>query len=469
MVNQEICNSMHMTTTSTQKVDPTHSYRCPYRGPGESTTSPGFYDIGVDMLVDISESGCPYTPAPSCNATTGCVGIGDPTSMGVAGSNGLVYYDRNAGSCYMHNGAAWSSFNTAVLTAAIANKTNTALNAPLVNISQARAASICSLRTTTKAVAPLTGLTLPAANFSLPTKKEFTAYAAAPFAMADPLITDLEQGFSLNVQSRCNSSSANGIDTAFSDSNIPSTSFIYSLPGSASSGIRSIYTGSVPWGNNFSTEACSSRYGVQDVFGNVAEWVSDKMTCNGAGVTAFICKMNAGTSLGNYDFDTVGASGKKYGFDFLTGPYNDASGDSLTGAGDSFLTQWDFRDELYGAGKFSFPVGMPINTDIATASASVLSGSAALNFLLDIGPTAGITASQLHEDGIIVNGAAVNAGATKMGSFAVGGSYLSGNLSGRYSSELVPDAIVRPDVGFRCFIPVDKGNFPVDPLHTYSY
>lgn len=556
MMNQEICNSMHKDTMTTEKVDPTRNYRCPYRGPGEGTgASAGHYDIGKDMLVDISETSCPYSPAPECTAS-GCIGIGTPAALALTATSGSVYYDRNAGSCWYNNAGTWVDSNSGAGALLIATKNlGTALNPPLVNITKANAELVCNNRSTASAVSALALANAADADanaptvHSLPSKKEYIAYSAAPYAMTDSLVTDLEQGFSLNVQSRCNSSNANGIDSAFTDSNIPSTSFIYSLPGTASSGIRSLYTGSVPWGSNLSTESCSSRYGVQDVFGNVGEWVKDSMSCaiyqnstlnggidavtttvvvvstagfaatniiaidseyltitsvdsatqltvtraSGATIAAahltaspvllvnnnnFVCTTVTGTTvastdLGRYNFATGlydNAATTQYAFDLLSGPYNDVNASSTATIGDGFLTEWDFRDELFGAGKFNFPMGMPMNVDIASTS---LSASPAIAYLLDIGPTAGITTAQLHEDGIIVNGDLVNDKATnttQTGSFVQGGSYLSGNRSGRYSSELVPDTMIGPDIGFRCYIPIDTLNFPSDPLrHTYSY
>lgn len=478
MVNQEVCNSMHMTTSTTNKVDPTHNYRCPYKGPGEGTgANVGYYDIGKDMLVDISESGCPFTKAPACTAS-GCIGIGAPTGGGLnisAAAAGNIFYDRNSGSCYLANSTAagdWTTFNSAALGASNIAKSNTALNPPLTNISMSQASSICQLRSTATPLANLGiangGTSNPVANALLPSKKEYIAYSAAPTSLSDSLITDLEQGYSLNVQSRCNSTNANGIDVAFTDSTIPSTSYIFSLPGTASSSIRSIYTGSVPWGMNFSTESCSSRYGVQDIYGNVAEWVLDTMSCPNA--ANFVCSMTSSTDLGNYNFTaedySAGVATDHYRFDLSTGPFAD-DGSGAPSAGDSYLTEWDFKDELFNAGKFNFPMGMPINVDIGTA----FSGKTFLNYLLDVGLTSGLTPNQLHEDGIIVNGAVINATAGKTGSFAQGGSYLSGNRAGRYTSELVPDSVTnRPDVGFRCYIPIDKGDYPVDSgRHTYSY
>lgn len=115
-------------------------------------------------------------------------------------------------------------------------------------------------------------------------------------------------------------------------------------------------------------------------------------------------------------------------------------------------------------------MGMPMYDGIASTA---LSTSPAIPFLLQINYTAGITKEQLHEDGIIVNGANVNdivSNPTQTGSFAQGGSYLSGNRAGRFSSELVPDSQVRPDIGFRCYFPIDPTNIPADTgFHSYSY
>jgi len=462
MANQEVCNSMLMTTTTSNKVDPTHNYRCPYKGPGESS---GYYDIGKDMLVDISEVGCPYTPAPACSSN-GCIGIGAPT---MTASEKDIYYDRSSGKCYINAGSNdWDVYDLSGFISSASSKTNTALNPPLSYIKQSTAQLVCEARDTSLAAGGT--LTLGDHIATLPTKKEFIAYAASPIGMSDSNITELEKGESLNIQSRCNSTNANGLESAYTDSTIPSTSFIYSIPGTSASTIRSIYTGSIPWVNNYGTEACSSRYGIQDVYGNVAEWVQDKMTC----YKNKTCSANSGTDLGNYNFYTSSnALTYIYGFDKLTGPYNDTNADGAVGFGDLHLTNWDFRDELYGAGKFSFPLGMPINVDIASAGLGNLANSAALPFLLDIGPTSGITASHLHEDGIIVNGDAVFAdpeGPGSQGSFAQGGSYLSGNRSGRYSSELVPDSISGPDLGFRCYIPIVPANYTeTDGRHLYSY
>jgi hypothetical protein len=462
MVNQEVCNSMHMTTATSNKVDPSHNYRCPYVGPGDvqdATDLKYYYDIGKDMLVDISESGCPYSPAPACDAVDGCTGIGSPDGSITAAANS-IYYDRNTGSCYINqNGmTTWKDYNSAgaTITTATPDLTNTSLNPPLVNITEPRAAAVCGARqigsTYHSALSgPITVAT--AAPLSLPTKLEYIAYSAAPLGMSDSLITDMEQGFSLNAQSRCNSSNANGLSSYYTDSNVPSTSFSYTIPGTASSGIRSLYTGSIPWASSYSTETCSSRYGLQDVYGNVAEWVQDRMTCND-GTADSACNGDAGI-LGSYKFNNNASN--PYGFNLSTGPYNDASPSVGLGPGDGFLTFWPYRNETFNSTLFSFPIGMPIASSMPTTYPEFAS-------ILAIGFTNGITTAQLHEDGIIIN-----ATANEIGHFAQGGSYLSGNYSGRYTSEFIDDAgSGRPDVGFRCYFPVDPKNYPTDSFHPYT-
>jgi hypothetical protein len=346
--------------------------------------------------------------------------------------------------------------------------------------------------------------------------------------------------------------------------------------------------------------------------------VKDSMTCNPANLTtpgsSFVCNASATTAMG-YVFGTVTGSGTPgtlagYGFDGLTGPFYDKNSVTIgPDVSDDFMTEWNFVDRLFNAGYFSFPLGLPINTDIAT---KVTYPSLTLTpTLLDIG--SGITSFQLHGDGMVVNAgnffysagvasqtgititgvgtswtAAMNgltfvfadgtsagvitfvsattltvpiAAATPVaaqkyrvvaagtayqtlttitgvgttawtadmvgqtfvfadgtsagtitaftsatsltvsnsqtvasvaapigysltspgffavagvnpGYFAVGGSYLSGLRSGRFTTELIPaSASNRKDVGFRCVVPVLKGNYNMssDSIHAYPY
>ena len=463
IVNQEICNGMNITNTTTPySIDQTNNFRCPYIGPGDNA---GYYDYGKDLLVDTQEVGCPYGVAPKCTAN-GCVGIGAPVLTSPFVDNVVaddLYYDRGAGTCYRYSTgpSAWTAMESATVSGALANLLRSALNAPLVNLTEAKAATICSVRP----VPTGTELTFTATNANLPSKKDFMAYASQKINVTDPEITEMEKGFSLNIQSRCNGSSASGLETAFTDSNIPSTSFIYSLPGTYSSGIRSLYTGSIPWSSNKGTEACVSRFGIQDLYGNVAEWTTDKMDCT----TGYGCISTGASSYGAYDFDPT-AGTNTYGFDLKTGPYIDANNSGDTLGVDAYLTNWVFEEEMFTAAKFSFPTALPISDNIVSLSPIGYSTSPALPWILDIGPSNGITTNKLHSDGIVVNGAAVNADTTsKIGTFAVGGSYLSGNLAGRYSSELVPYSVKRPDLGLRCIVPIAPSDYTADPNHSYPY
>lgn len=490
MANQEVCNSMNMTTTTPapNRVDPTKNYRCPYKGPGDTLISgTRYYDIGKDMLVDMQEMGCPYSAAPTCGTGNGCVGITDPDiAVVVAVADGSIYYNRNSGSCFIRDSGAWVTFQSAskVATAPLTAPTSlvglagarlqSALNPPIVNITAAQAAATCATRPAPAFSWPVVTAGVPylaLQNAVLPEKKEYIAFSGHPKDITDSIITDTEQGFSLNVQSRCNSSSASGIDNAYTDSVIPSTSFIYSIPGTASSGIRSLYTGSIPWVNSKSTEACVSRYGIQDLYGNVKEWVRDRMNCNGSGAppgTAYTCNALSGTDL-FYDMYNVWGGLNYYGYDLTTGPFNDADANLIPSGTDGYLTQWLFSEQLFGAGKFSLPLALPIHSDIDDSETAGV-GALLYNSLLDIGP--GISTNRLHDDAIIINSeAVVNGGG--VGAIAVGGSYLSGTAAGRFTSELIPQNSVSVDTGFRCMIPIESttgsSKYPGDGAHTYPY
>lgn len=490
-VNQEICNKMNMTTTTTNKVDPTHNYRCPYIGPGGAAG--GYYDYGQDLLVDISEMGCPYTDAataPDCGIN-GCIGIGDPNTLpdinaipGLNAPGQSVFYDRFTGICYRNSAVSTSSGRAWLRYTGSADlpSANSALNPPLTNITEEEAAATCAAR-------PQIQLYQTPTSAILPEKKDYMAYSTPPAAVAasDSQIATLELGAALDVQSGCNGSNAGGL-VGFTDANIPSSSYMYSLPGTASSGIKSIITGSVPLVGNFAaTESCTSRYGVQDVYGNVAEWVRDYMTCYDGAYPAggpdtfypYTCAASNTTDMGNYNFGTIAFSGTPgalgtYGFDDVTGPFYDKNPSILSVTGpdetDDYMTEWNFTERLYNAGKFSFPLGLPVHTDIAARI-----NFTAIPTLLDIG--SGITNEKLHGDGIIANGLKVVnpdnlplSPESGIGYFAVGGSYLSLARSGRFTMELIERGqLDRKDVGFRCVVPVINGIYQIDAKHHYSY
>ena len=82
---------------------------------------------------------------------------------------------------------------------------------------------------------------------------------------SDSEINTLETGLSLNSSSKCNSSDASGLDDGYTDTESPGVNYGFSMPGTYSSQIRSVQTGSAV------TENCKSVFGIQDAVGNVSE------------------------------------------------------------------------------------------------------------------------------------------------------------------------------------------------------
>lgn len=427
MVNQEICSQMGKTIQN-ELVDPEENFRCEYAGPGATDVAGTFYyDIGRDLFVDIAEAGCSFSTNATAISTcgpNGCIGVGAPAFA--APPDDLIYYDRSSGSCYRALGGIWDVVETTGLNAALANSTQSVLLPPLVNVTQSRASAICSARSDIS-VASVDGVNT-APVYSLPSRLEQMAYSAQPVELTDSEVEQIERGLSLNTSSKCNSTSASGVSDGYTSGQIPPSSFYYSIPGTSTSGIRSVATGSTVMGNFQSTQSCVSRYGIQDVYGNVSEWVQERMSC-----AANEC---IGTTA---NFSLVGMSGvypeSEYRFDGVIGPCRDINADGVC---DPSLTSWLIQDKNFSANFLSFPMGLPIHRDFVfdfpTDSISINS--------LEIGPTSGITNSKLKRDSFIINASGVENAAPNNGSFAVGGGYLSGDAAGRFSFELIPNVAV---------------------------
>ena len=144
---------------------------------------------------------------------------------------------------------------------------------------------------------------------------------------------------------------------------------MYSIPGSESSNIRSVYTGSIEVGESDLTHQCISRYGVQDMVGNVKEWVTDQMVCESSNICTGITATNAASfgvtqidasNSGMYTTDTIFGT---YKLDGVRGPCNDTDLDGDCDSSDSQLDGWALADESYYAGSFTFPLGLPIRYD----------------------------------------------------------------------------------------------------------
>lgn len=455
--------------------DKTNENRCPYVGPGD--IAPGYYDVGEDLIVDRFEAGCAYTQG-TCTTTDGnCVGDGIP---GVSGFNPnnidtTIYYSRANGRCYRRTAGVWEDFETRNTPGDfVADYFNTELP-PLVYVNQAQATSFCTAAGAQPAVIGLSA----APTRALPTRKQQMAYSQWDTqSLNDTTISSLETGLSLNTTAKCNSSSASGL-TGYSDTETPDSSSAYSLPGTNSSGIRSVATGATQ------TSACQSFAGVQDAVGNVAEWIQEQFDCTAGvaeceGIGASFSTAVAGSFISN-------GTGKRYGVfqgvdvagTYYFGSTGDAT-DSPVPIGpcnniDALddcelpLNSWTFESRDMEAGRFFIPMGLPVNRDYndnltdpinlpvyptghpqAGQSVGTITSWAKV-----IGQSSGITNNQLHGDSLNFN--MTNVIGTTAG-MVTGGGYTDGSGGGLYRFELQPNTQTAVNIGFRCVAPV-SGTF----------
>jgi hypothetical protein len=289
MINKRICALMNLSS------DSTNNYRCEYKGPGDITDGgTQYYDYGRDILVDRFEAGCPFSSAPNCPGTfdNSCIGVSDPTTAGITPTANLIYYSRGEGKCYMANGAAWSEFDSSVFPNYFTNvepdttnltsdpqfdsntdkKYHRASLPPLTNINQEDANAFCRGLEDIQD-SELLGIQNDLSH-KLPSRKDQIAYSLwDDDSLTDNQIATTETGLSLNSSSKCNSSGASGLEDGYVDFDKPDSNDFYSLPGTSSSDIRSIVTGSNE------TASCTSAFGVQDAVGNVAEWTTNGFNC----------------------------------------------------------------------------------------------------------------------------------------------------------------------------------------------
>jgi hypothetical protein len=95
-------------------------------------------------------------------------------------------------------------------------------------------------------------------------------------------------------------------------------------------------------GSKEATAACKSRYGIQDMVGNVDEYVSDQLNnCSFKGPTC----VGVTSSLDPGNTDMAG-----FPFDDITAPGH-------------HLIPWYIKDKTYDANYFSVPLGIPMKTD----------------------------------------------------------------------------------------------------------
>jgi hypothetical protein len=99
-------------------------------------------------------------------------------------------------------------------------------------------------------------------------RKEFIAASAWDDNLTATSINNRESGFNLSTNNNCNTMSGSGL--TYSNGALPTTGNEDTLPANSFSSIRTIRTGSQV------TKNCSSRFGIQDLIGNVREWNLEK-------------------------------------------------------------------------------------------------------------------------------------------------------------------------------------------------
>jgi hypothetical protein len=358
------------------------------------------------------EQGCNYTYSSSgnkCGSANGCIGVFSNPHTNVAGNAGDVYYSRRVGGCYINTSAGAGGTWTSLSTTTAANRRTMTSNAPglapVVYIPQDQAADICANQT-------VPGI---AGTKRLLRRKEMIAVAAWDPSLIDASINTIENGVNLDSTGHCNSNygspqgtSGVAITGAMAYSNAAYPAELDTLPsclndvcsGAGSSVFRGVRTGSIV------TKNCVSKYGAQDLVGNVWEFHSDQINCTGAACTGVAAAANTVDST-NDDFAGVA-------FDNTQAP---------TGVND--FSNW---------GRVQFPLGIPIANAGFTGDGMVTR-----------------TSAQLHSDLYRVNtGAAVRTGRS-------GGSWFDGADAGRFELNFNYDTSSSSgqDIGFRCSITAD--------------
>ena len=341
IVNVTMCNKLNdsASTGVVSYFDSTMgTYTCTYEGIGDNEN--GKYDIGSDLIVDRFEAGCSYTKSPdplySCSndsnqvANDGsCIGTVDPTAdvagnpVYVATAGAQIYYNRTTGTCYRLTSSTniWTEIDSLPNFTNIVDKHTYSQLPPIVNISQDKANSFCNATSSDPILGlcpadergagdPATIVPIAVAgrvyldtnstmcytyngaawvNYrsgptsKLPTRKEQIAYSEWDYSLiSTSTVNNREQGLSLNSTSKCNSTFASGLESFYTDSVSPIFSSIFTLPGTLSSNIRSVMTGSEK------TNLCTSKFGLQDTIGNVSEWSSDRMYCSNFSCTGTV-------------------------------------------------------------------------------------------------------------------------------------------------------------------------------------
>jgi len=266
MVNLGACKAINSLS------DPENNNRCGYVGPGDNYST--FFDIGSDHFVDRYEASCNYTVSTSaCTETggVGCIGSSIPTAF-VTTSIPAIYYNRLNGSCHYFTGGSWvelANLTTAQLNDfQLLNQTDQSVLAnniestfpkrpPLVRLQQFKANNYCN------------NITPPGFGAKSLLSRPLHV-AAAEWSTSTENIGPLEAGTTLNLtSSQCNSSDGGAL--SFQNGYISALFDTWTATEASSASSHSF----VMAGSDV-TANCKSRYGIQDLVGNVEEWNLDR-------------------------------------------------------------------------------------------------------------------------------------------------------------------------------------------------
>ncbi len=238
--------------------------------------------------------------------------------------------------------------------------------------------------------------------------------------MTDAQINTLEGGNGhTGVNYTCNSDAAAGIALgAFTTTDLAGDS--------AGGGLVSFIIGSLE------TSQCVSRFGAQDLVGNIWNWTSDQLT-NCSTVTHTCQGATSGLDSGNTDLNI-------FNFDGVQGPGGVAAGQVPA----NYTDQWFLQNGIvggsggaqgYGAGYFSAPLGLPlVGNDNGNA---ILISNEVAKFHQDF--------IQLYTDTGSISRA-----------MSVGGPWSYGPGNGRWESYWVLDSSGGTNIfGFRCALPAE--------------
>lgn len=305
-----------------------NNYRCVTRTGANappSTNNSGFYDIGRSIFIDAYELGCNYTATNACTdatvnggAASACIGIRSTPNALVTAAAGSIYYSRRSWTCYVNtsvgSGTTWTQINLASTAQRQLSASSAPGLPPLTNLSQTAAADACS------------GVAVVGARFTykrLIRRNEQLIAAQWTSTYSESEITTYESGASLDTTGYCNTARSlpqgnNSTDLSATNPLVAYDNAIFpsvtsgsvnnrdTLPSCRNGDCNSTTAGllrTLRTGSN-ATRNCVSKFGTQDMIGNIWEYTSDQISCNGATCSGVPASSNTVDSS-NDDFSGI--------------------------------------------------------------------------------------------------------------------------------------------------------------------